>query len=96
MAKPKAAKKSAKKAAANNANVYRLSAETAKLAPKEIKGATHRGSIILALKKLGKGTFSSILAEVEKQRKLKTTMEVDKAIRWMCFDGVRKGWLIAQ
>src|SRR5579859_5155332 len=67
------------------ANVYSLSAEAKKLDPKTIKANTHRGACLLALKKLGSAPFSAILAEVLKQKKIKTEMDISKACRWMIF-----------
>jgi len=82
--------------AAENLNVYSLSAEAKKVDAKKIKAATHKGACYLAIKKLGAAPFQAILAEVQKQKKIKTSMDIDKAVRWMLFDMVRKGWLIAK
>jgi hypothetical protein len=79
-----------------NANIYTLSAKAKKLTPKEIKPATHKGACLLALNKLGSAPFAAILTEVKKQRKIETDMAIDKAVRWMLFDMVRKGLLIAR
>src|SRR5580692_9948348 len=50
-----------------NLNVYTLSTEAKKSAPKDIKAATHKGALLLALRKLGSAPFAAILAEVQKQ-----------------------------
>jgi pyruvate kinase len=89
-------KKAAAKKIAANANTYTLSAAAKKLDAKTIKAATHRGAVLLALRKLGTAPFAAILAEVQKQKKIKTSMDLDKAVRWMCFDLVRKGMLNAR
>ena len=73
------------------ANVYALSAEAKKLDPKTIKANTHRGACLLALKKLGSAPFAAILAEVLKEKKIQTEMDISKAVRWMIFDMVRRG-----
>jgi len=82
--------------AAENLNIYSLTAEAKKVDSKKIKPATHKGACYLAVKKLVKAPFSAILAEVQKQKKIKTTMDIDKAVRWMLFDMTRKGWLKAE
>lgn len=81
---------------AENANVYTLTAAAKKVDPKKIKPATHKGACYLAIRKLGSAPFAAILAEVKKQRKIRTEMDLDKAVRWMLFDMVRKGWLSAR
>lgn len=78
------------------ANVYSLSAEAKKLEPKTIKAETHKGACLLALKKLGSAPFAAILAEVEKQKTIKTSMDITKATRWMISDMVRRGLVIAK
>lgn len=78
------------------ANVYSLSAEAKKLDPKTIKAETHRGACLLALKKLGSAPFSAILAEVLKQKTIKTDMDISKACRWMIFDMVRRGTVVVK
>lgn len=95
---PKVTKKASKKAATEvrpGSNFYRLSAAGKKIEKKDIRPATHKGACLLAIQKLGNAPFSEILAEVKRQRKIDTEMEVDKAVRWMLFDMVRKGILIA-
>lgn len=79
-----------------NANVYSLSAEAKKSAPKNIKANTHKGACLLALRKLGAAPFAAILAEVQKQRTIKTGMDITKAVRWMLFDMVRRGLVVVK
>ena len=79
-----------------NANVYSLSADAKKSAPKEIKANTHKGACLLALRKLGSAPFAAILAEVQKQKTIKTDMNITKAVRWMLFDMVRRGLVVVK
>lgn len=95
-AKKAAVKKVEVKKVAANANTYTLSAEGKKIDFKTLKSATHRGAVLLAVKKLGSATFAAILAEVQRQKKIKTDMDLDKAVRWMCFDLVRRKQLLAK
>ena len=93
--------KNSKKAAAKeqtttNVNVYALSAEAKKIDPKAIKANTHRGACLLAIKKLGSAPFSAILAEVLKQKTIRTEMDLSKAVRWMIFDMVRRGTVVVK
>lgn len=78
------------------ANVYSLSAEAKKLETKTIKAETHKGACLLALKKLGSAPFAVILAEVQKQKTIKTDMNLSKAVRWMISDMVRRGLVVAK
>ncbi len=79
-----------------NANVYSLSADAKKSAPKNIKANTHKGACLLALRKLGSAPFAAILAEVQKQKTIKTDMDITKAVRWMLFDMVRRGLVVVK
>jgi len=88
--------KEVKETPATKVNVYALSAEAKKLDPKTIKANTHRGACLLALKKLGSAPFSAILAEVLKQKTIKTEMDISKACRWMIFDMVRRGTVVVK
>jgi hypothetical protein len=78
------------------ANVYSLSGDAKKLESKNIKADTHKGACLLALKKLGSAPFAAILAEVQKQKTIKTEMDISKACRWMICDMVRRGLVIAK
>jgi hypothetical protein len=63
---------------------YTLTTEGKKFA--EIaKPETHAGAVVLAVKKLKKGTAAEILVEVEKA-KLDTKMDMRKAVSFMLFD----------
>ena len=79
-----------------NANVYSLSADAKKSSPKNIKANTHKGACLLALRKLGAAPFAAILAEVQKQKTIKTDMDITKAVRWMLFDMVRRGLVVVK
>ena len=79
-----------------NLNVYTLSAEAKKSAPKDIKAATHKGALLLALRKLGSAPFAAILAEVQKQKTIQTDMDMSKAVRWMLYDMVRRGLVVVK
>ncbi len=89
-------KKSANTKAATHVQTYALSAAAKKIDAKSIKPATHRGACLLALKKLGSAPFAAILAEVEKQKTIETGMDLAKAVRWMVFDMVRRGLVVAK
>lgn len=69
------------------ANVYTLTDKGRKAATsKELKPKTHRGAVLLALRKLGKATSAEVIAEVKKQRKIETEMDLTDAVSFMLFD----------
>ena len=88
---PKEVAVNAEKEIRANVNVYTLSLKAKKIESKDIKPETHKGACLLALKKLGAAPFAAILAEVLKQKTIKTEMDLSKACRWMVGDLLRKG-----
>ena len=88
---PKEVPVNAEKKVRANVNFYTLSAKAKKIDAKQIQPETHKGACLMALKKLGSAPFAAILAEVLKQKTIKTEMSLDRAVRWMVGDMVRKG-----
>jgi hypothetical protein len=66
---------------------YTLTAKGKKaVASKELKPKTHRGAVLLAIRKLGTATAKEICSEVRKQRKIATDMQIENAVSFMLFD----------